>query len=444
MPTNAPERWRSKPSESNDVSRFDFDGDKLIALQENLPTDLQLLRLRLRFGLPARIQVGQKFRGVVDLVNEMGQSTVGLETPEDLEIALANDNNSAFGVDQLALSVEKKTPTARTKQQQAKWVFWATVRSSSSSQPAAVDPNEVNVSLRIQMKQPRQTLDKLKEFDSPRRLLQQLCEGSAWLNDQVLVLPLQVELQVANARTSDDDVSTSTVCQRLFQTSLVPDDRKQNQVEQKLLVIEENYGDAMGSHVWDASILLSFAMLQAGMTLPKFAEQSVSSGVPEGNQAMLELGSGCGLFATVLASLQSSFQYIFTEKPDSTKRLRANLLRNGSSSALVLPLEWGPSLPSGLQNSDVRVVFAADVLYNWAAHEALLATLDSLAQQQPLQVFLAHKRRGKASAENLNALASGTFNSPTDCKECRWQHWHVEKLARLGRIDLFRLDQRHL
>lgn len=287
--------------------------------------------------------------------------------------------------------------------------------------------------------------------DHRRLLLQTFCVGSAWLNERVLVLPLQVQLQVTNARDSSASSLTSTFCQRLFRSTPSKVSATGRPTDEGgLLIVEEHYGDAMGAHVWDASILLSWAMLHASTRAPTSPGQADPA---DSNQTMLELGSGCGLFAAVLARFQCSHQHVkavFTEKPECTGRLQKNLDRNGSPpSASVLALEWGTPLPSPLRGANVRVVFAADVLYNWAAHEVFLDTLDQLAESDAkLEVLVAHKRRGKASAERLDALASDTFDPAAHCvissdkAGCRWTQWRVDKLASLGRVDLFQLSRR--
>lgn len=421
---------------------FRFDTDELHKLQDALPADLQFLRLRLRFGLPVRVQVGQRFRVVVDLVDEMGQPTPehptlpgAVDFSTTCQRSATVDSNKSKSIplddDQLVLKLEEKV---NTNQRRTKWVYWASLHGSAASK-------DVNVSLRIQMEQ---TYCDSSSSGAYRRLLQTFCTGSAWLSDRVLVLSLQVQLQVESTSEVSHPVASSTTCQRLFRTtSTTAED------DSSSLIIEENYGDAMGSHIWDASIMLSFAVLQTGITA---SNQEITMDTTEMKQSLLELGSGCGLFATVLATYlprSAKLTAIFTEKSECTERLQTNLDRNGSSSyASVVSLDWGATLPSGLGSAGVRVVFAADVLYNWAAHEALLVTLDTLEQHSPtrIEVFLAHKRRGKASAAKLDALASGTFHSSTHCgiatdpSACRWIHWHVKKLASVGRVDFFRLS----
>ncbi|RLN92466.1 hypothetical protein BBJ28_00002901 [Nothophytophthora sp. Chile5] len=397
-----------------------FDSDKLLALQQAIPTELQLLRLRLRFGLPKRVHLDQKFRVVVDLVDEMGQpSPIGLPPSDSLSLSVDA---------QLILKVEEESSSARKQQRHTKWTFMASLHQPTD---AVAIPSDVSLIIQIQQSPPLPGDSSVA--GAFRRPFQRFCRGSTWLNDQVLVLPLQVALQVVAAEAPFE---TSTVCQRVFCASLPR--TSAGGEKPRLLVIEEHYGDAMGAHVWDASILLSFVLLEAGIASSESLNQ---------HQTVVELGSGCGLFASVLTtfcSSQAEFTAIFTEKPECTARLQHNLQ---SMDAMVLPLEWGEPLPAILSSADVTVVFAADVLYNWAAHEALLTTLDGFTASH-MQLLLAHKRRGHSSAAKMDALAAGAYDPATQCgvktdtNECRWSHWHVEKLAALGRIDLFRVSRR--
>ncbi|GMF13307.1 unnamed protein product [Phytophthora lilii] len=425
---------------------FQFDTKTLDKIQEALPADLQLLRLRLRFGLPVQVHLGQRFRVVVDLVDEMGQPFTGTVAPH-AGIKLSIDT------DHLVLRVES---TVADIKQRAQWVHWVSLQSPTTTEDFPDNWFDAHIGLRIQMKQ-----GAVGENDSMapggfRHVFQSFCVGSAWLNASVLVLPLQVQLQVAAPSEVNEAVTSSTICQRLFHASSLEISERGDD-KGTVLVVEENYGDAMGSHVWDASVLLSFSVLHAGTTGLTLSEEELVTGVLETKQVMLELGSGCGLFAAVLSNLLplgTDVATIFTEKHESTERLQSNLLRNRSlPTASVVALDWGAELPIILLHANIRVVFAADVLYNWAAHEALIATLDSLFNGQvptSTRVFLAHKRRGKSSAMKLDALASNTFDAATDCgvtteiTECRWNRWHVEKIASIGRVDLFQLSRRYL
>jgi len=422
------EQARTVAFEEESLPLFRFDPVVLQEVQSAIPAELLLLRLRLRFGVPGRVQAGQRFRVVVDLVDEMGQpapESLGLELPEGLDLHVACREESSH----LELKIEEnRAPASST--QRSKWVYHALLAPPRGS---SLPPSGVHATLTIRMKQTWQEPSEVRGY---RHLLQAFCVGSAWLNEHALVLPLQVALHVTSTSGGADKVVTSTACTRLFRAVEGGNDSS-------LIVIEENYGDAMGSHVWDASVLLSFLVRQAGTAALVTSHQNTL--------AVLELGSGCGLLATVLAKRQSPHTAaIFTEKAESTARLQANLDRNASpASALVLPLEWGAPLPCALRDARVRVVFAADVLYNWAAHEAFLATLDALVRAEDpstgFHVFLAHKRRGKASAANLNALATGAFEAAAQCEAssgdspCRWLRWHVQKLSSLGRVELFRL-----
>ncbi|GMF25220.1 unnamed protein product [Phytophthora fragariaefolia] len=439
---------------------FSFDNDELSRLQLGLPADLQLLRLRLRFGLPVHVRIGQRFRVVVDVVDEMGQPMPrSVSLPNGIDLTLANhsfsttdnEKDNSEDIEKIVLNIEEVLTPKNVRLPQNKWVFWASLRYSGPSNGLLSISSGVHVNLRVQVKQiPELSVDSNTD-NSPRQLLRTFCVGSAWVSERVLILPLQVSLQVGYESESVEENITSTACQRLFRTiPWINSTRDKVIRERGVLVVDEHYGDAMGAHVWDASILLSWALLRAGIRALSPVCNNSTNKVGT-TQAILELGSGCGLFAAVLATLQPPLpqvKTIFTEKVENTDRLQKNLDQNGSQpSASVIALKWGKALPKALQEANVCVVFAADVLYNWAAHEDFLATLDYLVQSQgsntKVHVFLAHKRRGQASVEKLDALASNTFDRAARCSggktNCRWIRWHIKKIASLARVDLFEL-----
>lgn len=202
----------------------------------------------------------------------------------------------------------------------------------------------------------------------------------------------------------------------------------------------------MGSHLWDASILLSFGLIHAGAR--SLAERT----------KMLELGAGCGLFACVFAAVfsdpeQEAASMLLTERSDSLPLLKANVEENVGKTVQyqLAPLVWGEPLDSLYNdeksvNASADLVFAADVLYNWAAHRELLSSMDALSSDQAM-VVLAHKHRSKATSSVLEQVLTGqhqehcTSNNGSE-KACPWTDWQVTRLATLASVDLLRLTRK--
>jgi predicted nicotinamide N-methyase len=306
--------------------------------------------------------------------------------------------------------------------------------------------------------------------DAFHSLLQQFCVHSAWVNDgSTLILPVQsnsMQLSLAPLVTPKKPshqgaapiLSSNTKCARLFSVPLPGAPESETRA---LIAIHEDYGETMGSHIWDAPILLSFALLHAA------ASQVAEDNAASRHGRMLELGAGCGLFATVYALRYCSRTMLLTERDESLALLTSNLRHNCSSVSsqslsVVVPLTWGEPLGSALcpdEIAHVDTVFAFDVLYHWASHEALLTTIEAIRQASRglSSVIIAHKHRGKMTSTALESVlqrghdsdcsssfkstAASTMASSNNGSEngCQWAKWGVTRLATLGSVDLLQL-----
>lgn len=406
-----------------------FDIDALRTLCEDIPSDIEIWRLRLRFGLPTTIVAGKRFRVAVDLVDEIGQppTTASFIKPK-LQIQLNH-----------AESVDAETPHIRFNvieihnRVNNRWTFDITVKEGA-----------MNCRVMVSMT----SSGKFGPNNRFHKAFQRFCSHSAWMNDDILVLPLdsdRIEVVDPSERHDTESSSKSAICRRIF---CIPGTdlhvHKHGQGEQ-LLTVTEDYGDTMGAHIWDASIFLSFALLESvrRMTASLFV-------------AMMELGAGCGLFGSVFRVL---YRYqvasmLLTERAESIQLLKFNMetcnQQDIGSPVQVAPLTWGclplpdiveRNLKAGLS----RVVFAADVLYFWEAHTALLATLEALASTDSgFQAIIAHKHRGVSTSKALEDVLTRSSNDqlPTKHEKSVWDGWRVDRLVQLGRVDLLRLTRR--
>lgn len=70
----------------------------------------------------------------------------------------------------------------------------------------------------------------------------------------------------------------------------------------------------------------------------------------------------------------------------------------------VMPLEWGDQRVSSIPTVDLIIL--ADVLYNQSSHDALLITLNQLAEQNPtMDILLAYKPRSSDEQIFFHKLA---------------------------------------
>ncbi|KAF0723183.1 hypothetical protein Ae201684P_022020 [Aphanomyces euteiches] len=202
------------------------------------------------------------------------------------------------------------------------------------------------------------------------------------------------------------------------------------------IVIEERYGDAMASHVWDAAVCLC-DFLQSQRLLR------------ESPATVVEVAAGCGLpgIATALR-LPSTSTVVLTEKPSNLDHLQRNVDFNSSkfppsTSILVRALMWGNLEHVASLPSPIDVIILSDVLYNWTAHPDLLTTLDAMASAST-RVFLAHKHRSRETTAALQAIAQN-HPCPTcpPFAACLWvSTWQLKLLATYGLTHIFELIQR--
>ncbi|KAJ0401325.1 hypothetical protein P43SY_007894 [Pythium insidiosum] len=394
-------------------------------------------RLRLRFGSPRALTPERPFSLAVDLVDEMAQPLqVSSQLMPELCVAVIhaeeeNDDDGGGHERSLDPTTELSLETLRCvlRPSAAQWRLDCVLHRVQARQHDAVDRR-----LRLQVQLSAPSSSSLREDSAILQALQQFCVASQWLplrrGGDALVLPVVSDvIHVTDAPATSLSLPlpppTSSRCQRRFQVG----------PQHGCLRIQEDYGLAMGAHVWDASIWLGVALRQA---VGESARELPS---------MLELGAGSGLFGCVYRALgarpKRAPSVVLTERPDCVEVLQANLARNGVH-AVALPLMWGSDeLPVALRGG-VDVVFAADVLYNWSVHELWLATLARLAHQRSgraFRVLLAHKRRGGATSERLDAVLKHGVDAA--CGErCRWRHWDVRRVGAVSAIDVLQLTPR--
>lgn len=459
------------------MTAFQFDRVRLTSLEQQVPPKLQLLRLRLRFGLPRVLRIDQRFRISLELVDEMGQPAAESDLMGDLALQISHETNSV----DVELKV-RELASSCSRREGCRWSFDAefslkTVAPSNQSQDeiaakhqsldAPKEAMNVTFLLQIGLKaSSKRTLADRTEF---HEAFQQFCIHSEWIDAQTLVLPVQTQrirlLPLASLPSGDFEelelARSSSLCSRVFSIIRPLQARKA-----RVITVGENYGDTMGSHIWDASILLSFALCAASHLPPDHKSHT-----------MLELGAGCGLFAAVYAALceedldGAGATMVLTERSESLALLEANVKLNAVSGNTAevagdrvrrwapaiqfLPLMWGdPIGKNALPRDGVDTIFAADVLYNWSSHEPLLRTIDAILQHQTpgtgcaTSAVIAHKHRGSkaaASSAFLEQLLQGSSENCCDQKplgECQWTNWHVSRAAKLGKVDILLLTRK--
>ena len=158
------------------------------------------------------------------------------------------------------------------------------------------------------------------------------------------------------------------------------------------ITIAEEFGCALGSHVWDCSLALVEALLQADVS----------------NKSVLELGSGCGLAGIASLKLCGASSVVVTEAEDLGV-LMSLLRRNvaGVSPKLKAePLSWSEDEGQAtVGTSPFEFVVAADVLYDRNSWKKLLVTAHAnLASSGSF--LLTQKHRGDEDGDSDGDIES--------------------------------------
>ena len=151
------------------------------------------------------------------------------------------------------------------------------------------------------------------------------------------------------------------------------------------LVMLEEYGVTMGSHVWDSGYIVARYLTEV-------------YGKMEGT--IVELGAGCGILGLSLSKLfGENVKIILTDRSSQMDLIQQNIqLNNLQSNCCFSELDWTNHVHiSNLRmhtNGAVDFIVAADVLYEEESIEPLVHLIRSL---NPLKaVFLAQKARERS------------------------------------------------
>ena len=148
------------------------------------------------------------------------------------------------------------------------------------------------------------------------------------------------------------------------------------------VMILEEYGETMGSHIWDSGYILTKYLLE-------------EFGKMEGT--IIELGAGCGILGISLNKLfDEKVNVIMTDRYSQKNLIQQNIQLNDSeANCSFSELDWANQAHiSNLQlhvNGVVDFIVAADVIYDEDSIEPLIHLIRML---NPLRaVFLAQKAR---------------------------------------------------
>lgn len=176
------------------------------------------------------------------------------------------------------------------------------------------------------------------------------------------------------------------------------------------LVIKEERGLTMGSHVWDSAVVVS-------RHLP--ALLSALNPISSGRRLAVELGAGVGLVGMQLALTGQYSTVLLTDLPCQVPQTRENIFLNehlwtpregDTVTVKAAELDWRSEESVALFRSHqlagrpVDLITAADVLYSSELAAAFFAVVKLLATPRHTTVLLAQKVRGEEASVDVSTV----------------------------------------
>lgn len=197
----------------------------------------------------------------------------------------------------------------------------------------------------------------------------------------------------------------------------------------KEMMLQEETGNSIARHLWDAGVVLSALLqelLQRTSTSPKCLQflRSVLNRPSPIN--ILELGTGCAVVAAAVAQCAPNARIIATDMAEAAEIASVNLgipnsYANGScpdeldSASTFLTtrqrvsyrvLDWSEPLPPVVAAETLDLVLVADCTYNADVVPYLVDTLARLVESSPeVLICVALKRRHESEAVFFDLMA---------------------------------------
>jgi len=203
------------------------------------------------------------------------------------------------------------------------------------------------------------------------------------------------------------------------------------------LKIEEEFGFAIGAHVWDSAIVLSNYL----------SSVALNNNNNEFGITVLELGAGCGLAGISMAKSHYLRKLFLTDRESLIPFLKRNVqlnfcsdstIKDASSTSretekdnvVVMPLDWsqtsdleafyevlrrGEAEEEGEQDvagQKLDMILAADVLYDKDATASLFAVLRRLALPYVTVIYIAQKCR-----QHMNEVGNGCIHTSNTVRD---------------------------
>ncbi|KFY42102.1 hypothetical protein V494_02594 [Pseudogymnoascus sp. VKM F-4513 (FW-928)] len=164
--------------------------------------------------------------------------------------------------------------------------------------------------------------------------------------------------------------------------------------------IDEDTGESIARHIWDAGVILSAIIDEislpsnkppAGLRILADLIKHVPSPI------VLELGTGCGIVGITFALSVPASRVIATDLEEAAEITSDNLEQ--AANASYLNLDWSEPLPPRVASESFDLVLVADCTYNPDVVPYLVSTLANLINKSPaVLICLAMKVRHESEA----------------------------------------------
>ncbi|KAI9883396.1 MAG: Mitochondrial presequence protease [Watsoniomyces obsoletus] len=191
------------------------------------------------------------------------------------------------------------------------------------------------------------------------------------------------------------------------------------------LRIQEESGESIARHIWDAGLVLAVYLNECIDTTNDLSTVINQAIITSTNRSLnvIELGCGSGLVGITFAQAVPRCQVILTDRTEAQELVEWNLSRMmpaDQSSARFHVLNWEDEVPSGLNEKDFDLVLVSDCTYNPSSAPALVKTLDALASppSRCTGIVIAMKVRHPSEAVFFGLMAeagmeqTGCFSVP--------------------------------
>ncbi|CAI6341856.1 unnamed protein product [Periconia digitata] len=174
------------------------------------------------------------------------------------------------------------------------------------------------------------------------------------------------------------------------------------------LHINEETGESIARHLWDAGILLA---CRIGKLIRDCRHDGLVP-LQDGHKRLqvVELGTGCGIVGLTLAKIIPSSDVVLTDLPEASEIVQRNL--EGSRSTLqgtaqFKELDWESDLPDPLSINpttcqhcrQMDIVVAADCTYNADSSPVLVSTIQKIVETSPRALIIIAMKRRHTSEE---------------------------------------------